>query len=65
VDPVPDLLLLRKSGSARNPTRASGSVGRNCDHWTIIIIIIIIKLNKKLKEWFVRRYATAIGGHST
>jgi hypothetical protein len=32
VDPVPDSLLLRKSGSAGNRTRASGSVGRNSDH---------------------------------
>jgi hypothetical protein len=29
VDPVPDQLLLRKSGSARNRTRTSGSVARN------------------------------------
>jgi hypothetical protein len=32
VDPVPDPLLLRKSGSARNRTRASGSVARNSGH---------------------------------
>jgi hypothetical protein len=32
VDPVPDPLLLRKSGSAGNRTRTSGSVARNCDH---------------------------------
>jgi hypothetical protein len=32
VDPVPDALLLRKSGSAGNPSRTSGSVGRNSDH---------------------------------
>jgi hypothetical protein len=31
VDPVPDLLLLRKSGSAGNPTRTSRSVARNSD----------------------------------
>jgi hypothetical protein len=29
VDPVPDPLLLRKSGSTRNRTRTSGSVARN------------------------------------
>jgi hypothetical protein len=29
VDPVADSLLLRKSGSAGNPTQASGSVARN------------------------------------
>jgi hypothetical protein len=32
VDPVPDPLLLRKSGRAENRTRTSGSVARNCDH---------------------------------
>jgi hypothetical protein len=32
VNPVPDPLLLRKSGSAKNRTRASGSVARNSDH---------------------------------
>jgi hypothetical protein len=32
VDPVPDLLLFRKSGSVGNRTRTSGSVARNSDH---------------------------------
>jgi hypothetical protein len=32
VDPVPNPLLLRKSSSAGNQTRASGSVAKNCDH---------------------------------
>jgi hypothetical protein len=32
VDPFPDPLLLRKSGSAGNWTRTSGSVARNYDH---------------------------------
>jgi hypothetical protein len=32
VDPVPDVLLLTKYGSAGNPTRTSGSVARNFDH---------------------------------
>jgi hypothetical protein len=32
IDPVPDPLLLRKSGSAGNPTRTSGSVARKTDH---------------------------------
>jgi hypothetical protein len=30
--PVPDPQLLRKSGSAGNRTRASGSIARNSDH---------------------------------
>jgi hypothetical protein len=34
VDPVPDPLLLRKSGSAENQTRTYASVARNSDHWT-------------------------------
>jgi hypothetical protein len=34
VDPVPDPLLLRKSGSSKNQTRTSESVARNSDHWT-------------------------------
>jgi hypothetical protein len=34
VDPVPDPLLLRKSGSAGNRTRTSGSVARNSGHRT-------------------------------
>jgi hypothetical protein len=34
VEPVPDPLLLRKSGSAGNRTRISGSVARNPDHQT-------------------------------
>jgi hypothetical protein len=32
VDPVPDPLLLRKSGSARNRTQTSGSVARSSNH---------------------------------
>jgi hypothetical protein len=34
VDHVPDPLLLRKSGSAGNRTRTSGSVVSNSDHKT-------------------------------
>jgi hypothetical protein len=32
VDPVPDPLLLRKSGNPGNRTRTSGSVAKNSDH---------------------------------
>jgi hypothetical protein len=32
VDPVPDPLVLRKSGSVGNPNRTSGSVDRDSDH---------------------------------
>jgi hypothetical protein len=31
VDPIPDPLLLRKSGSARNRTRTSGSIAKSFD----------------------------------
>jgi hypothetical protein len=34
VDSVPDPLLLRKSGSVANRTRAFGYVARNSDHYT-------------------------------
>jgi hypothetical protein len=37
--PVPVPLLLRKSGSAGNRTQTSGSVGRNCDHWTTEVAV--------------------------
>jgi hypothetical protein len=33
VDPIPDPLLFRKSGSARNRTQTSGSVARNSHHY--------------------------------
>jgi hypothetical protein len=43
MDPVPDPLLLRKSGSAENRTRTSGSVARSSDydcnydyHWLVL-----------------------------
>jgi hypothetical protein len=32
VDPIPDRLLFRKSGSTGNQIRTSGSVARNSDH---------------------------------
>jgi hypothetical protein len=34
MEPVPDPLLLRKSGSAGNGTQTSGSVARNSDNYT-------------------------------
>jgi hypothetical protein len=39
VNPVPDPLLLRKSGSLGNLTRTSGSVARNSDHYTTEAVI--------------------------
>jgi hypothetical protein len=46
VNPVPDPLLLRKSGSAENRTRTSGSVAGNSDHWTTDAITSILKYIK-------------------
>jgi hypothetical protein len=34
VDPVSDLLLLRKSDSAENRIQTCGSAARNSNHWT-------------------------------
>jgi hypothetical protein len=34
MDPVPDPLFLRKSGSAGNRTRTFGYVARNANHYT-------------------------------
>jgi hypothetical protein len=48
VDPVPDPVLLRKSGSAGNGTRTSGSVARNYDHYTteqIPNVIVLLQYN--------------------
>jgi hypothetical protein len=39
VDPVPDLLLFRKSGCAGNRTRTSGSVARNSDQRTTEAVV--------------------------
>jgi hypothetical protein len=66
VDPVPDPLLIRKSGSAENRTRTSGSVARNSDHWTIEAVEVNLNrnygvdctmpttctVNNSLREWF-------------
>jgi hypothetical protein len=42
VDPVPDPLLLRKSSSADNRTRTSGSVAWNCDHESTEAVPILV-----------------------
>jgi hypothetical protein len=42
VDPVPEPLLLRKSGSAENRTRTPGSVPRNSDHWTTEVVYFLL-----------------------
>jgi hypothetical protein len=45
VNPVPDPLLLRKSGSARNRIRTSGSIARNSDHCNVQAHLEIVGLN--------------------
>jgi hypothetical protein len=46
VDPVPDPLLLRKSGSAWNRTRTSGLAARNSDHWTTEAVLKVTTVNE-------------------
>jgi hypothetical protein len=43
MDPVPDPILLRKSGSARNRTRTSGSVAKNSDQKTTEAVPMYIR----------------------
>jgi hypothetical protein len=40
MDPVPDPLLFRKSGSAGNRTRTSEFVTRNSDHYTTEEVLV-------------------------
>jgi hypothetical protein len=49
MEPVPDLLLLRKSASAGNRARISGSVARNSGHSTteVDFIILLLEANQK------------------
>jgi hypothetical protein len=42
VDPVPDPLLLGKSGGAWNRTPTSRSVPRNSDHYTTDVVMLIM-----------------------
>jgi hypothetical protein len=49
VDPVPDPLFLRESGSAGNRTWTSGPVGRNSDHYTTEAGDALAYLNAQLR----------------
>jgi hypothetical protein len=49
VDPVPDPLLLRKSGSAGNRTRTSGLAARNSDHYTTEVVYFTTHLLRILE----------------
>jgi hypothetical protein len=51
VDPVPDPLLLRKSGTAGNRTRTSVSVARNSDHKTTEAVTSNIISVIKWRRW--------------
>jgi hypothetical protein len=54
VDPVPDLQLLRKSGSAGNRARTCASVARNSDHYTTEAVNVagrIRKIERKKNQW--------------
>jgi hypothetical protein len=51
VDPVPDPLFLRKSGSARNRTRTSGSLARNSEHKTTDSIANFQNIQLKLYSY--------------
>jgi hypothetical protein len=65
VDPVPDPQLLRKSGSAENRTRTSGSVAMSSDHRTQRLSIGV--LNSCLRIDFVhhRKYRVPMGLNHT
>jgi uncharacterized protein YcbK (DUF882 family) len=57
VDPVPDPLLLRKSGSAGNRTRTSGSVARNSDHYLTEAALLKLKGIKSFILEFLKKLA--------
>jgi hypothetical protein len=44
VDPFPDTLLIRRSGSAANRTRTYRSVARNCNHQTTEATLLLLYL---------------------
>jgi hypothetical protein len=51
VNSVPDPLLLRKSRSAVNRTRTSGSVARNSDHWITEAVYFLLHNIYKLGSY--------------
>jgi hypothetical protein len=53
VDPVPHPLLLRKSGSARNRTRTSGSVARNSNHLTTEAVVTHFHITLKKVKFYL------------
>jgi hypothetical protein len=63
VDPVPDPLLLRKSGSVGNRTRTSGSVIRNLDHWTTEAVARNIRCRDILQAYGEENLGRKMKGH--
>jgi hypothetical protein len=68
VDPVPDPLLLRKSGNAENRTRTSGSVARISDNWTTGAVYFLLRNIYKFSSYLTGntvhlRYAAKNSGH--
>jgi hypothetical protein len=65
MDPVPDPLLLRESGSAGNRTRTSGSVAKNSDHYTTEAVYVhvhrINKINGTVFLLFMNRDSSYVG----
>jgi hypothetical protein len=57
VDPVPDPLLLRKSGSAGNRTRTSGSAARNSDHYTPEVVHVGYEADEMALRQFFYKYS--------
>jgi hypothetical protein len=64
VDPIPDPLLLRKSGSAGNKTWATGSVVRNSDHETteVSAIEVLSRRMLYLSQPFVKLSSNSLQG---
>jgi hypothetical protein len=55
MNPDPDPLLLRKSGSTGIESRTSGSAARKSDHYTTeaVIKLLIFSGIKTIPEWYL------------
>jgi hypothetical protein len=64
VHPDPDPLLLRKSGSAGNRTRTSGSVARKSDYYTTEVVTTLLPtVIKKIIQFSTLKWLLAsLGG---
>jgi hypothetical protein len=59
VDPVPDPLLLLKSGSVGNRSRTSGSVDRNSDHYKTEAVHLDSWMIRYLKIYYIAIWIVA------